>query len=891
MTMKIRHFGLRRCVWACAIGLAVSSTVWHSAAEARAQNIAQPDAVPPTASGIEASDPPPIASAVTNLVGAAYLTEAERRDARLAHGLWTDEDLSNAPSRAVAALTLGTWHDAAFDDPAVPIEDRAEARVLRGDFAAALELLQGQESLRSLRLQAEALESLNRRDEALQRLDRVLERIQQPETTPADALEIVRAWRVRTRLAGTQGEALDEYTAIQQLLESARNADKLSWPIRLAEAQLLYDKDNRAQGGEAAIEVLSLNPRASGAWMIAGELAVDGFDFDSAESIAKRLEFNAGGPTVASAAMLARARLRLSDAEGAELVLAPARERFPTAVRLLALSAAAAALAYDDAARDRWLAKLAEVAPGSVEGHLAVGSALAEGRQYDLAPPFLQTAHARAPMRPEPLIELGMMSLQAGRDLEAIDALTKAVALDPFHARADNTLKLARMLGGYDRLESEHFIVRSTGPLDGLLAKEMIPLLETMHARVTGNAEGGIDFQPRRKTVIDLMPDDRAFAVRIAGVTQIHTMAASTGPCIAMSSPRDGGGRRVGTYDWLRVVRHEYTHTVTLDRTNNRIPHWFTEAAAVFLEDAPRDLRTCQMLTDALVNDALFGMDEINIKFIRPKRPIERSLAYAQGHWMYEYIVRRFGARAPLDLMDQYAKGVRQGQAFETVLGISEDEFFSDFRVWAREQAIGWGLVMKPGVPSAAELLKASMGPDDTSPPPPTRQLVEGWLAQHPDHPQALREAVQLALRERGGEPDAEMVPLLERLAAARPVDDLPHRMLSKLLLKTPAASEAIPHLEFLDVREQYSAVYAVELARQYAALRDWPRALAKARRAITVAPFVPANRELLAAIAINAGDLALAQAQLEALTVIEPDQAKHKARLDALRAKREAAK
>jgi cellulose synthase operon protein C len=853
-----------------------------------------PQAVAPTATSftpaegeVVPSDPPPIASAVSNAIGAAFLTDDERRASRVYHGVWTEADLATPALRAQAALALGNWHDASLDEHSASVEDRAEARVLRGEFAEAFELLTQTDSLRASRLRGEALEALGRSEEAIAAIKPALDQLSDPDLPAEALLEVVRTWRVHTRLKGTMGEALDEYKAINALLQEARNHDKLAWPIRLAEAQLLVDKDNRAQGGEAALEALTLNPRAAQAWMLVGELAVDGFDVDQVESVAKRLELNAGGSTVSSAAMLARARLRLADAEGAELALAPARERYPKAVRLLALSAAAAALAYDEPAKQRWLARLAEVAPGSIEGVLAVGSALAEARQYDLAPPYLLQASTRSPYRPEPLIELGMMSLQAGRDMESIDALTKALKLDPFHARADNTLKLAQILAGYDRVESEHFIVRSTGPMDGLLAGEMLPLLETMHARVAGSAEGGIDHQPRVKTVIDLMPDDRAFSVRIAGVTQIHTMAASTGPCIAMSSPREGGGRRVGTYDWLRVVRHEYVHTVTLDRTSNRIPHWFTEAAAVFLEDAPRDLRTSEMLNEALENDALFGMDEINIKFIRPKKPIERALAYAQGHWMYEYMVRRWGSKAPLDLMDRYAKGERQNEAFAAVLGVSQDEFFSDFQSWAREQAIAWGLGQRPGEPTLRELLKAEMTPEMKSPPPISQAMIDRWLAAHPEHPEVLRSAVQLALKSNGGEPTEAMVPLLERLAAARPVDDLPHRMLSKLHLASGAPQRAIAHLEYLDIREQYTAVYAVELARQYASLRDWPKAMEKARRATIVAPFAPANRELLAAIAINAGDLALAERQLEALTIIEPDRQQHRARLESIRQKR----
>ncbi|MEL6741826.1 MAG: hypothetical protein AAFP26_14330, partial [Planctomycetota bacterium] len=173
---------------------------------------------------------------------------------------------------------------------------------------------------------------------------------------------------------------------------------------------------------------------------------------------------------------------------------------------------------------------------------------------------------------------------------------------------------------------------------------------------------------------------------------QLHTIAAATGPVIAMEAPKVGPGHKVGAYDWRRTLQHEYVHTVTLSRTDNRLPHWFTEAAAQFLEDAPRDEQTCRLLATKLRDGALFDMDEINIRFTRPRNPEDRALAYAQGHWMYEFMVERFGDDAPRRLMDAYARGEREAQAMPSELGIDRDVFLDDFRAWAREQADGWGL-------------------------------------------------------------------------------------------------------------------------------------------------------------------------------------------------------
>ncbi len=67
---------------------------------------------------------------------------------------------------------------------------------------------------------------------------------------------------------------------------------------------------------------------------------------------------------------------------------------------------------------------------------------------------------------------------------------------------------------------------------------------------------------------------------------------------------------------------------------------------------------------------------------------------------MYEYLVERFGARAPLDLMDRYAKGVREEAAFAEVCGLSREQFMNDFKPWAKAQLMTWGMMLDDALPS-----------------------------------------------------------------------------------------------------------------------------------------------------------------------------------------------
>ena len=118
-------------------------------------------------------------------------------------------------------------------------------------------------------------------------------------------------------------------------------------------------------------------------------------------------------------------------------------------------------------------------------------------------------------------------------------------------------------------------------------------------------------------------------------------------------------------------------------------------------------------------------------------------------------------------------------------------------------------------------------------------------------------------------------------------MDPSPHRYLARLYLDIDQGESAIPHLEFLDGREQKTAAYAIELARQYAAIKDWDNAWDKISRAVEIAPFDPGHRELAATVALRRGDYVAAERHILALTELEPQHELHKKRLEAVRKRR----
>jgi tetratricopeptide (TPR) repeat protein len=291
---------------------------------------------------------------------------------------------------------------------------------------------------------------------------------------------------------------------------------------------------------------------------------------------------------------------------------------------------------------------------------------------------------------------------------------------------------------------------------------------------------------------------------------------------------------------------------------------------------------------------------------------------------MVEYMVQRFGQDRVLALLERYAAGEREEEALPDALGVSRDRFFKDFLAWAAEEIRAWGLVPEPTLteltdsvreadPDLALMMAASrqarldaivqrmalrvgsaaapgdlpftadQWPDLVRPPVEIKdeQLAE-WRQTYPDHPDLLQEEIRRQIDARNG-PDASLVPLLEKLAALRPLDLYAHRWLAQFYLGGADRAMALPDLEAIDAHEEKTPVYARQLAELYREAGDFDRALAKANRAVSMSPYDASLRELAAAIAVESKRLDAARLHVEALTLLEPDRPQHRKRLEKL--------
>ncbi len=863
-------------------------------------------------------------------IDAAWRSDEDRANTRVQHGQWIADDLANPAGRARAAIDAGVPSAVLTTSklPAgVPALLGAEALMKQGRFDDAIFVLTDLPGAPASSLRASCFEGLGRQDEAATAAAEAVRDLVDGKTlSTADTVMVAEAMTVLARVRATDAAACD---AIMQTLDDVREKDRLDWRGRIVQARFLIEKHNVEDAVAALREALSLNPRSADAWQLLGQVALMGFDFDGAERAAVQMTDAAAtvdATVVCAPAALLRAESACCrfDADEALAVLANTRKDLPMLPQAIALEASAYALQYDFDAMRATLAKADALAPQSGRAAWQVGRFLALARQYADAADLLAESARREPNWSVPRNELGLLEMQAGRDEQALAALTEAARLDPYDKRVAFSKFLLEEMAGWKVFKSEHFRVRCRAGVDEILAASMPAQLETMYREVCDH----YGHEPKGITTIELMPDHKYFGVRITGMPQIHTVAASTGPVIALEPPRDGGASKsLGRFDWLDTLRHEFVHTVTLDRTSNRIPHWFTEAAAVDMEHKARDWRTYQLLAQTLQKNQLFDLDEIKWAFVRPKRPSDRALAYAQGHWMVQFMRESYGKGVIVQLLDRYAHGEREAKAFPAVLGISREQFMADFKKWATAQVASWGLAAEPSIDillaqarkgddgkKGEEVKKDGDAPKVDAPghdgpilqepvveEPISDEVVAALLAAHPNHPDVLEIAARRAvarcvameaLAVTGGIDDAT-AELLERYSKSRPLDPWPHQRLAARALARGEPAGARDHLVFLDARADNDPSFALEIARIARAAKDSKGALVAAARAARIDPYDAATRELAASCALEAGDLDSARVHILALTMLEPDRTQHRRRLeriDELIAKRSAA-
>jgi len=669
-------------------------------------------------------------------------------------------------------------------------------------------------------LLADTLEYLGRREEAIDTYKWFDRRVTEMAHLPGDA-----EWLTSTALGFVRFSVLTQTDvprrtrhALHDMLQNAYDrVDPKYWPARIAAADLLRDKYNNDEFDGSVSDykaALLINSRLPQAHVGLGEVALEKWAFQQVKERAE-LALQTNPRFLPALNLLAKNLIYQRRYVEAIEVCDRALEVNPNDLSTLSISAAAGACNYNHAHVEAMARRVAKINPCCSLFHRALGGAFGGIRQFEDSEREYLKAVELDPTDVNVRTELGMMYMQWGDELKARSVLEVSWTLDPYNQRTKLTLDLLDKLEDFARTETDHFIIKYDSEMDPGLGTVVAHYLEDVYPQVTAD----YGFQPPDKTIVEFFPEQRGFGVRISGKPWIPTVGACTGRVIAMSSPRESTELAFGSYNIAGVLKHEFTHTVTLAATNNRIPHWLTEGLAVGQEDRPRSFSWRKLLADAIRRDRLFTLESIDWGFMTPKRSTDRMQAYAQSEWMCEYIVERFGAGKINAMLKRFAEGWTQPQVFTEELGIETTDFDSDFKLWARRQAQTWGFDLTPiesvlklrtlallrgeSAEVHARLARAELDADNNQ---RALEAARRALELNENETTALevlldarwrsitKESTEKEIRTRQG----EALPLLRRLQELDPESWTPPKMLASIALHRRENRQAIEHLKRL---------------------------------------------------------------------------------------------
>ncbi len=644
----------------------------------------------------------------------------------------------------------------------------------------------------------------------------------------ADATYTALAYDRLYTLRGDYRNNPKKHQEVLDLLVQAYDViDRRYWPAHVAAGDFFVTHDRPIDAVKEYQSALKLNSHATPAIVGLANIALRQFDFDKVDQLVaalRRIE-----PDASEADRLAARNLTLQQKPAeAEKILHRLLQAHPDDLETLQILAAAQAAAFRSKAMNATLKRIDALAPGSAAAYDEVAQVLSLLRQDEQAEAMYKTAIARAPWWNSPRNGLGLLYTQIGDEQAAQAALQIAHELDPYNLRTTNYLRLLDDMGKMQRAGSPHFILVYRQDLDPLVPLYFPQALEAIYKKVCG------DFQsaPKQKTMVEVFPAHDQFSVRTTGGAWIETIGASTGRVIAITAPRSNG-TGVSAFDWARVVRHEFTHTVTLGMTGNRLPHWFTEGLAVWEENGPIPWEWPPMLYKVATTGKFFPLDQLTWGFVRPRRPMDKQLAYAQSLWIVEYIEQKWGHDAILKLLDQFHQGTEVGAAFETVLNQPPAAFDAAFGAWARQRVASWGYD------------------------PKTAQAYQALCREGDDLIQ-------------GGKYEAA-VTVWENAMQLRPMDELPHQRLAGLYLHLKQTDAAVRELTLLSRATQENDAYAKKAAELLTAAGKLPEAARMADRAIEINLYDPAAHQLRLTIAQRQGDQPILERETAALKFLQP--------------------
>jgi tetratricopeptide (TPR) repeat protein len=494
---------------------------------------------------------------------------------------------------------------------------------------------------------------------------------------------------------------LDRFHDANDVYREAIEADSNYIEAHLSAAELFTKKYDYADAEEFLIEALGLNPRSPRAWLgRALNKRVGGGD-DMYAALNKALSLNPN--YVEAIALKAALALEASQFDTAASEIDKALKINPNSVEAHSLRAAMYYL--QDREFEPEVAATLAISPRYGEVYNTLAHYATITRRTEQATQFARRAIEVSPNLWDAHLNLGMALLRLGQMETGRAEVAKAFKGDPFNIWAKNTLDLLDSMDSFRETKRGPFVIKAAAQESDLLGPYAANLLEEAAAKLTAKYR----FTPKGPITVEIFQNHEDFAVRALGIPGLGALGVCFGPVIAQDSP---SAREAGEFNWGSTLWHEYTHVITLQMTNYRIPRWFSEGLSVYEERRARpgwgdDWNP--LFVKSFAAGRWFKIADLDAAFQRPRSPQDIGIAYFEASQVCEFISERFGFDAILNMLALYRDKAHTPDILRQALKLSEADFDREFNAYIDAKARPWEQALSTENNAVASLSKADV--------------------------------------------------------------------------------------------------------------------------------------------------------------------------------------
>ncbi|MEE2947521.1 MAG: tetratricopeptide repeat protein [Verrucomicrobiota bacterium] len=451
--------------------------------------------------------------------------------------------------------------------------------------------------------------------------------------------------------------------------------------------------------------------------------------------------------------------------------------------------------------------------------------------------------------------QLAQDLLRLGEEEEGWRLAGEAHESDGYDVTTFNLLTLYDSLKKYVTIERNGFLLRMTSDEAALYGDEAIELLT--EARELFSKK--YDTQIEDPVIVEIFPEKKDFAVRTFGIPGGDGyMGVCFGKLITANSPKSLVGFQ---QNWQSLLWHEYCHVITLQKTRNRMPRWFSEGISVY-EERLRHRSWGEQMTpeyrDFILNGEMTPVERLSMAFLVPKSPEHIQFAYYQSSLVVEYLVNHFGEACISNILRDLGEGVFINIAIEqhaSPLAKLEEGFTAFATGLAKEFA------------PEADLAK----PTPLEVNPLDKNAIVDWLEANPDNIWALNTTCANLIEE---EKFLEAIPLLERSIRLHPRQrggGSPYGMLALAHRELGQAEQELAVLEQWAAIEDAATKLYGRLMEIHAERKNWDAVDRLANRFFSANPLSPIGHRYMALSAQKTGNTAATVRPLKRLLLLDP--------------------